>query len=74
MNPKFIAIKRTVAMVIVACIAPLLISFLLTLDSEQIGWTIMGALFVYSIWIIYAINLNQVRHEALIKDRDSKKV
>lgn len=67
MNEKLIALKRTLIMVVLACIAPLLISFLLVLDSEAIGWTILGALFVYGVYIIYAINLNQVRYELTLK-------
>jgi xanthine/uracil permease len=67
MSEKLIALKRTLVMVVIACIAPLLIAFLLTLDSEQIGWTILGALFVYGVYIIYAINLNQVRYELTLK-------
>jgi hypothetical protein len=67
MNEKLVALKRTLIMVLIASVAPLLIAFLLTLDSEQIGWTILGALFVYGVYIIYAINLNQVRYELTLK-------
>lgn len=67
MNEKLIALKRTLIMVAIACVAPLLISFLLTLDSEEIGWTILGAVFVYAVYVIYAINLNQVRYELTLK-------
>ena len=63
MNEKLVALKRTLIMVAIACIAPLLIAFMLTLDSEGIGWTILGSLFVYAVLITYAINLNQVRYE-----------
>lgn len=68
MNDKLIALKRTLVMVVLACFIPLLISFLLTFDSEQIGWTMLTAIFAYACWIVYAINLNQVRHEMLTKN------
>jgi len=67
MDEKLIALRRTLLMVAIACVAPLLISLLLTLDSEQIGWTILGAIFVYAVYVIYAINLNQVRYELTLK-------
>ena len=67
MNEKLVALKRTLIMVAIACIAPLLIAFMLTLDSEGIGWTILGALFIYAVYVIYAINLNQVRYELTLK-------
>jgi len=35
MNEKLIALKRTLIMVVLATVAPLLIAFLLTLDSEH---------------------------------------
>ena len=63
MNPKVVAIKRTLIMICVAIVAPLLISFLLMLDSEGIGWTILGSVSVYAIMITYMVNLNQARYE-----------
>jgi len=63
MNDKLTALKRTLVMVVLACFIPLLISYLFVFDSEQIGWTMLTAIFAYACWIVYAINLNQVRYE-----------
>ena len=82
MNPKLLAIKRTLIVLSIMIMVPVVLSLLFFLSSEVLGWIFISVLIASFIWMIYSINLSNINHEIAIQqsiDRiqaitDSKKV
>jgi 4-hydroxybenzoate polyprenyltransferase len=82
MNPKLLAIKRTLLVLSIMIMVPVVLSLLFFLSSEVLGWIFISVLIASFIWMIYSINLSNINHEIAIQqsiDRiqaitDSKKV
>ena len=82
MNPKILAIKRTLLVLSIMIMVPVVLSLLFFLSSEVLGWIFISVLIASFIWMIYSINLSNINHEIAIQqsiDRiqaitDSKKV
>jgi hypothetical protein len=82
MNPKILAIKRTLLVLSIMIMVPVVLSLLFFLSSEVLGWIFISVLIASFIWMVYSINLSNINHEIAIQqsiDRiqaitDSKKV
>lgn len=82
MNPKILAIKRTLIILSIMIMVPVVLSLMFFLSSEVLGWIFISVLIASFIWMVYSINLSNINHEIAIQqsmDRlqaitDSKKV
>jgi hypothetical protein len=82
MNPKILAIKRTLLVLSIMIMVPVILSLLFLLSSEVLGWIFISVLLASFIWMVYSINLSNINHEIAMQksiDRiqaitDSKKV
>jgi hypothetical protein len=46
----------------VACLIAVVVPVLLSLNAEIIGWLMISALAAFSIWVLYSINLGQIKY------------
>jgi len=82
MNPKILAIKRTLIILSIMIMVPVVLSLMFFISSEVLGWIFISVLIASFIWMVYSINLSNINHEIAIQqsiDRiqaitDSKKV
>lgn len=67
MNIKTRAILRTIAMLAIAALGPILIVGLFQLDGETLFNLFILTIFGWMIWVIYSINLGQLESEEKVK-------
>ena len=63
MSQQFRAIRRTAGMLAVACLIPVILTALLALNTEIIGWLLILTFSAFSVWVVYSINLGQIKHD-----------
>lgn len=63
MNQEFRAVKKTAGMLAIACLIPVLLIVLLSLNAEIVGWILIVSFCIFSVWILYSINLGQIKHD-----------
>ena len=72
MSQQFRAIKKTAIMLVVACLIAVIVPVVLSLNAEIIGWLLMVSFFVFSVWILYSINLGQIKHDDQIAEMQQR--
>jgi len=69
MSPEMKALKKTAGMFAVASIAVILVLGILTsLSAEVVAWILISMVLGYCIWVVYSINLSQIRYEEKLKE------
>ena len=67
MNIQTRAILRTITMIAVAALGPIVLVALFQLDGEAFFYLIILSITVWMVWVIYSINLSQLESEQEIK-------
>ena len=73
MNIKARAILRTLGMLAIAALGPILIVGLFQLDGETLFNLFILTIFGWMIWVIYSINLSQLESEEKIKEMQERR-
>ena len=68
MNPKLLAIKRTIIILLIIVAMPILLHLFFLLPIEMITWIGTIVLVSFFIWLIYSINLSSIKHEIALKE------
>jgi len=69
MNPKLLAVKRTLYMLAVCALASLTVFGLISLvTAEQALYALGIAALVFCLWMMYTINLSRIQYEQTLKD------
>jgi Ca2+/Na+ antiporter len=64
MSQQIRAIRKTVIMLVVACLyLAVIVPALLSLNAEVVGWILMISFCAFSVWVLYSINLGQIKHD-----------
>jgi len=63
MNQEFRAVKKTAGMLAIACLIPVLLIVLLSLNAEIVGWILIVSFWAFAIWVLYSINLGQIKQD-----------
>jgi 4-hydroxybenzoate polyprenyltransferase len=63
MSQQIRAIQKTAIMLVVACLIAVIVPALLSLNAEVVGWILMISFCAFSVWILYSINLGQIKHD-----------
>ena len=63
MSQQIRAIQKTAIMLVVACLIAIMIPALLALNAEIIGWLLIVSFCIFSVWVLYSINLGQIKHD-----------
>ena len=68
MNIQTRALLRTVGMLAIAALGPIVVVALFQLDAETLFNLFILTIFAWMIWVIYYINLGQLESEEKIKE------
>jgi len=68
MNIQTRALLRTIVMIAVAALGPIILVALFQLDGETFFHIILISFAVWMVWVIYSINLSQLESEEKIKE------
>ena len=73
MSPELKAVKKTAGMFAVTTIIVVLVVGILTsLSAELVAWILISGVFAYCVWIVYSINLTQIKYEEKLKETIEK--
>ena len=72
MNIQVRAAGKTAGMLAVSTLAAAVVFGLFSLDSEAVAWIVMGGAMSFFVWIVYSINLGQIRHDQETKEIEQR--
>jgi hypothetical protein len=72
MSQQLRAIRRTAGMLAISTLVPVAIMGLFQLSGETLTWILFGAFCTYFLWMVYSINLGQIKHDDELKEIDQR--
>ena len=72
MSQQLRAVRKTAGMLAIATLIPVVIMGLFQLSGEVITWILFGAFCTYFLWMVYSINLGQIKHDDELKEIEQR--
>jgi ABC-type transport system involved in cytochrome c biogenesis permease subunit len=72
MNIQVRAAGKTAGMLAVSTLAAVAVFGLFSLESETIAWILMSSAMAFFVWVVYSINLGQIRHDQETKEIEQR--
>ena len=72
MNQKLRAIRKTAGMLAIATLIPTALVLFFQLPSDTIAWILALGVLGYFVWMVYSINLGQIRHDDELKEIEQR--
>ena len=72
MNQKLRAIRKTAGMLAISTVIPVALLGLFQLSGETLTWILFGAFCTFFLWIVYSINLGQIKHDDELEEIEQR--
>ena len=72
MSQKLRAIRRTAGMLAIATLVPTVLLLFFQLPADTIAAILAIGVLVYFMWMVYSINLGQIRHDDELKEIEQR--
>jgi hypothetical protein len=72
MNQKLRAIRKTAGMLAIATLVPTVLLLFFQLPSDTIAAVLAIGVLGYFMWMVYSINLGQIRHDDELKEIEQR--
>jgi hypothetical protein len=73
MNLHLRAIRKTAGMLAIAFLIPTAITACFSLDNLTAGYMLLSVFFLFAVWILYSINLGQIKYESQIAEMQQRR-
>jgi membrane protein implicated in regulation of membrane protease activity len=72
MSQQLRAIRKTAGMLAIATVVPTILLLFFQLPADIIAIVLAAGVLIYFVWIIYSVNLGQIRHDDEIKEIEQR--